>query len=385
MIIKWFTVLLPAIILIYGCSNRGNDNANFRVEAKIVGVSGSQVFFMVEDPNRPDGFWIDSLKATDDIVIFEGTIDTVRSAAIVVDNNELMKPTKQGPKTLMPVQFFVEPGKTVKVEGEISSLHLSRLSGSLMNDQMDSLILFIGDKQRRFDLIVDQYRVAELEGIVDNQMKDSVRESYISLIEKHAEFVSKHPDWDLSPYIIKFYLSQYLEPNRLKELFDNLTARAKKTFYGRLLEEEFKSSPATTSLNELAPEFRLFDKDRNVVMLSDYKGRYLLLVFWGSWCKPCRDSHPHLVSALKEYRAKGLQVLGIAADQDRAAWLQAISDDRLDWQQVNALEQTEIDVLKLYNIKVFPTKILIDPQGIMMARFIGDDPNLYSLLKQIYQ
>jgi peroxiredoxin len=133
------------------------------------------------------------------------------------------------------------------------------------------------------------------------------------------------------------------------------------------MEAKKKLAPGTD-----APNFTQNDIDGNTVSLSQFKGKYVLLVFWGSWCGPCRVSHPHLMEQVNKYKDKPLQVIGFASDQNRDAWKKAIADDKLEFMHFNLFDKlNDEDVQAMYNIKAFPTKVFIDPQGKIVKTKIG--------------
>ena len=111
--------------------------------------------------------------------------------------------------------------------------------------------------------------------------------------------------------------------------------------------------------------------------MKNLRGKYVLLDFWGSWCGPCRASHPHLKELHKKY-GKKVSFVNVANEnvrdlsQAKKLWKQAVKEDEMTWTQIlNNEGKEECDLLKLYNITSFPTKILIDPEGKILARFVG--------------
>ncbi|HWW39307.1 TlpA disulfide reductase family protein, partial [Pedobacter sp.] len=108
------------------------------------------------------------------------------------------------------------------------------------------------------------------------------------------------------------------------------------------------------------------------------KGKYVLLDFWGSWCGPCRASHPHLKELYAKYKDKGFEIVGIAQEHsalpaDRLLWTEAIAKDGLTWIQVlNNENRDKFDVVSEYGVTAFPTKILLDKGGNIIGRYIGN-------------
>jgi len=117
-----------------------------------------------------------------------------------------------------------------------------------------------------------------------------------------------------------------------------------------------------------AIDFTQADTSGSQVRLSAFRGKWLLIDFWAGWCVPCRAENPQLIKMYSFYNAKGLEILGVSLDGERARWTNAIVADKLPWKQVSDLQVFENAIAKAYGIISIPRNILIDPQGIIIAK-----------------
>lgn len=173
----------------------------------------------------------------------------------------------------------------------------------------------------------------------------------------------------LAPYVAFQYLRR--QPSA-RPLLDSLTTRFAReqptSPYLPRLRELLEKAPAL-AVGELAPDFTLADQTGKLVALSSLRGRYVLVDFWASWCKPCRAENPNLVKAYAAYQARGFTVLSISVDNEkqRAAWLKAIRNDGLSWPQASDLLGMHNGATRSYGVVTVPQNFLIDPQGRIVA------------------
>ena len=122
------------------------------------------------------------------------------------------------------------------------------------------------------------------------------------------------------------------------------------------------------SVGQPAPDFVLNNPDGIPVRLSEYKGKYVLLDFWASWCAPCRDENPNIVKQHKAFSAKGFDILGVSLDDDKGDWMRAIRTDNLQWKHVSDLKRWDSEVAALYKVEGIPASFMIDPAGKIVAK-----------------
>ncbi|WP_428331123.1 redoxin domain-containing protein [Mucilaginibacter sp.] len=150
--------------------------------------------------------------------------------------------------------------------------------------------------------------------------------------------------------------------------------------YADAIKDNFKDNPAVghfvkqmedikpISIGHKAPDFTIVGIDGKAIKLSDYKGKYVMLDFWASWCAPCRAENPNVVKQYAIYKSLGLNILGISLDNDKAKWQQAVTADKLVWSHGSDLKSFEGATERLYHIEAIPSNFIIDPQGNIVAK-----------------
>ncbi len=131
-----------------------------------------------------------------------------------------------------------------------------------------------------------------------------------------------------------------------------------------------------------AADFTQPDVNGKPVSLSQFKGKYVLVDFWASWCQPCRLDNPNVVRAYNEFKNKNFTVLGVSLDQSKDAWQKAIEKDGLTWTQVSDLQFWNNAAATLYGVQAIPYNVLVDPQGNIVAENLHGE-GLVQTLRQV--
>ena len=232
---------------------------------------------------------------------------------------------------------------------------------------------------KQVSVLTGQYR-AEAEKI--GRESDSLVKVYRPMLEKilnaQSEAVLKFAN-DNSSSLAGFFAVTGLDPNKYEQQLvayaDNLQSKnlfgdnpAVKRFIRNMVEVK------PLSVGHQAPDFTTMGLDGKPVKLSDYKGKYVLVDFWASWCAPCRQENPNVVKQYAAFKSKGLNILGISLDVDKTKWQDAINQDKLSWNHASDLKNFEGPTERLYHINAIPSNFMIDPQGNIIAKNItGSD------------
>jgi peroxiredoxin len=201
--------------------------------------------------------------------------------------------------------------------------------------------------------------------------------------ELQLKYAEAHPNEVMGLVSFSESFSMAHDWARSEKIFNNFSKELRETGKGRELNQRIKAVTLTAKGAE-APVFTMNDVDGKPLKLSDLRGKYVLLDFWASWCHPCRDENPNVVSQYEKYKDKGFTVLSVSLDNDKQRWVEAIQHDGMPWYHVCDYKAWNGDVTTLYGISGVPTCFLIDPQGKIIGKDLrGED--LRNALAKIFQ
>lgn len=193
--------------------------------------------------------------------------------------------------------------------------------------------------------------------------------------------ITKYPDSPAAAFYLYRYFTYQLPLEDLKATRAKISPALANNPYVKDLDGIIQQLE-NVEIGKVAPEFSLPDTAGVSVSLSDYRGKYVLLDFWASWCPPCRKENPNVVNAYQQYKDKNFTVLGISLDQDKDKWLKAIQDDNLTWGHVSDLKYWDSEIPALYGVRGIPANVLLDPNGVIIAKNLKGEA-LQEKLKEI--
>ncbi|MEI7627687.1 MAG: TlpA disulfide reductase family protein [Bacteroidota bacterium] len=271
----------------------------------------------------------------------------------------------------------------VTIIGDISNVKAFQFAGS--ETEKDYL---------EFKNLLDPYK-EKLNGLAtkinqekDQNLRSTMMKEFTDLkqqvIDSASAFMYKKPGSSVSPFVL-YAISPLMEggTSQLEPYYTKFSGNALKGPYATALGKAINDAKLG-SVGSMAIDFTQKDVTGKPVSLSSFKGKYVLLDFWASWCGPCRQENPNLVRAYNRYKAKNFTVLGISLDQEKSRWLDAIKADGLTWTQLSDLKYWNNAVAQIYKIQSIPANMLIDPTGRIVGKNLRG-AELDEMLKSIFK
>ena len=319
--LKTLVQILSVIIFTQSCNPGVEKTDGYTIYGKIDGIENGEVILANLDLNTNERVDIDSTEIKDGNFTFKGKVESPYLHTLFFNNAE------------DKIHFFLDNNE-IKISGNISDIENSIITGS----REDSL-----------------FRSYELDDVFDRA--------------KGMEIMLNYPDYCFSAFTA-FYQFQIhnIQNDTLDMIMQGFTDPVRKSVYYEHLNNLYNRLKQV-AISQPAPNFSLPDTAGNMIMLDDFKGKYVLIDFWASWCSPCRAANPKLVEVYERFSEKNFTIVGISVDKDEELWKKAIEDDRLPWINVSSLKGWDT-ISEDYGVKAIPQNFLLDTEGIIIDKNI---------------
>ncbi|WP_170148083.1 AhpC/TSA family protein [Marinoscillum furvescens] len=253
----------------------------------------------------------------------------------------------------------------ITIDATNSTFGKATISGSRIQDQSNEYEAFIAPYRHQIDSFMTIVRKLD-----SDSTRDQLKPVYDSLkgVENKAgrNFIAMHPNYELSAFFLTFYKNE-APKDSTKVLFEHFAPHVKQTEWGKTI-AVFLEKSKKFEVGDKATDFSLPTLANKTVNLSDFKGKYVLLEFWATWCGPCRRENPILRNAYSRFKDQGFEILGVNLDEKKDHWESTVREDSITWTTVGDLTGMNGEVPITYSIYYIPHNLLLDKNGVVVAK-----------------
>ena len=348
-----FTLIIGIALMVFSACQNQEKNPQYTISGRVIDATESVVYLARLKGN--DAEYLDSTTMKNGKFELTGSVDIPENLYVVIGDDDNY------------FSIFMS-NDIINVLADVDSLNKAEIEGAPYQTELEnfnrSLEPIIAQKEELYK----KYKEAsenddsETMDIIDTKWEELDAEEKNTMIQ----YVKTNTNSPIGPFLIrqKTYLFELNELEDVDNVYDKSLDNSPYVIYLRDRIAGLKKVAVGKNYSELT----MLDTSSNTTNISDYEGKYLLIDFWASWCGPCRLENPNLVKAYNKYRNENFEIIGVSFDSNADRWKKAIVDDNLEWIQMSDLKGWECAAKYVYMINSIPSNVLIDPNGVIIAK-----------------
>lgn len=249
----------------------------------------------------------------------------------------------------------------------------------LWKDGSTAKTIWVENNNMTFDSSNSSFENAIINGSTTDSLATSLKskykklKSYEEIVSLELEFIKNNPNSIISAHNLSI-MAKVFGQKKSKELFNNFSIKNKQSQYGKIISDYLGLNiTKAPQIGEKYIDFSMSNQNGEQNQLSELDGKYVLLEFWASRCIPCRKENPELVRIYDKFKTLNFEIFAVSLDENKENWIKAIEKDNLNWRHVSDLKGQNNQASLIYFVSSIPDNILIDKNGIIIARNLRSD------------
>jgi peroxiredoxin len=369
-----FVLMIAAFlgpVILLAQDKKDKNEQSFTIEGSVAELQKpAKVYLSVRSKRESK---LDSAEVKDGKFVINGTLEEPSMAYLVMKvQDSTLQLENPGERKRDVLTVFIEKG-TIKIDTQ-DSICKATVTGSAANDDFIRLNGLLKGVTSQLNELQQQYR--QLYMAKDEEGMKKLEPQFDELEATQNKIMGDYLKNNTGSPIALFVLGQYagyeINPAEIEPIYNKLNKSLRNTPSGKQF-AGWLAVAKKTAVGQPGMDFAQPDADGKNVSLTAFKGKYVLVDFWASWCGPCRAENPNVLKAYSKFKDKGFDVLAISIDEKKDKWMAAVQADNLPWTHVSDLKGWNNAAAELYGIRAIPQNVLINPEGMIVAKNLRGD------------
>lgn len=357
------------------CLAAKGQQPNFEITGVLKGLGDKKVILANKPPAYSMAYKIlkfDSCISKNDTFYFAVRIEYPDFFSIEVEGEERIK------------SFIIDCNDRIIFQGHVDSLTSAKITGSIEDQLYDSMELKLDPYWIQNNSYVEELSLLKKNNLQNSPKYDSVNFMLNDLSRRRNEllfdFIKSHPDNFVSlNYLYNYQSILKNERDTVIKYYKSFSDRLKESPKGQALYYTLFLKDSVNTPGIQVSDFEIRDSKGELRKLSDYRGKYILLDFWASWCGPCIAQFPHLKEIYKTYDSNDFEIMGISLDIDKAKWLNAIAAHEIPWETFCDEQGADSKPYRIFDASFIPFTVLLDRN----ANILKINPDMETLKMEL--